>query len=205
MILLIDNYDSFVYNLARYIGQLGHERKVVRNDAISLDDIAAMQPEAIILSPGPCTPQESGICNDVIRHFYDRIPMLGICLGHQCMGEIFGGRTIRAPTPIHGRTSSVLHKADGLFSGLPNPFDAARYHSLIVELAANSDLEITATTEEDDIIMGLRHKSAPLYGVQFHPESILTPYGLDIMRNFLLLAADWNEQNGRSIAEGFAA
>ena len=203
MILLIDNYDSFVYNLARYIGQLGHERRVVRNDAISLDDIAAMSPEAIILSPGPCTPQEAGICNDVIRHFYDRIPMLGICLGHQCMGEIFGGRTIRAPAPMHGRTSSVVHNADGLFSGLPNPFDAARYHSLIVELAANSDLEITATTEEDDIIMGLRHKTAPLYGVQFHPESILTPYGLDIMRNFLLLAADWNEQHGMTVG-GYA-
>lgn len=203
MILLIDNYDSFVYNLARYIGQLGHERRVVRNDAISLDDIAAMSPEAIILSPGPCTPQEAGICNDVIRHFYDRIPMLGICLGHQCMGEIFGGRTIRAPAPMHGRTSSVVHNADGLFSGLPNPFDAARYHSLIVELAANSDLEITATTEDDDIIMGLRHKTAPLYGVQFHPESILTPYGLDIMRNFLLLAADWNEQHGMTVG-GYA-
>ena len=119
------------------------------------------------------------------------------------MGEIFGGRTIRAPAPMHGRTSSVLHNADGLFSGLPNPFDAARYHSLIVELAANSDLEITATTEEDDIIMGLRHKTAPLYGVQFHPESILTPYGLDIMRNFLLLAADWNEQHGMTVG-GYA-
>lgn len=205
MILLIDNYDSFVYNLARYIGQLGHERKVVRNDAISIDEIVATAPDAIILSPGPCSPQDAGICNDLIRNLHERIPMLGICLGHQCIGEIFGGRTVRAPKPVHGRTSAITHNAQGLFSGLPNPFDAGRYHSLITALAANSPLEVTANTEEDNIIMGIRHKSSPLYGVQFHPESILTPYGLDIMRNFLLLAADWNEQNGRTRNEGFVA
>lgn len=194
MILLIDNYDSFVYNLARYVGKLGRQRQVVRNDAITLDDIAAMAPEAIILSPGPCTPREAGICNTLIRTFAGRFPLLGICLGHQCIGESFGGRIVRAPLPCHGRTSFIEHNSDELFMGLPNPLEGARYHSLIVELAANSPLEITARTEDDDIIMGVKHRELPVYGLQFHPESVLTPYGVDIIRNFLAAADQWNEK-----------
>jgi len=192
MILLIDNYDSFVHNLARYIGRLGVERRVVRHDAITLDDISSLAPTGIVLSPGPCTPAQSGICMDLIRHFHERIPILGVCLGHQCIGEIFGGRTIRAPQPVHGRASMVEHNAEGLFKGLPNPLEVGRYHSLITELAANSPLEITARTEQDDIIMALRHISSPLSSVHFHPESILTPYGLDIMRNFVMDAMNWH-------------
>jgi len=193
MILLIDNYDSFVYNLARYVGKLGRQRMVARNDAITLDEIAAMAPEAIILSPGPCTPAEAGICNALVRHFAGRIPILGICLGHQSIAEEFGGRVIRAPQPCHGKTSLIEHNAQDLFMGLPNPMEGARYHSLITELAANSPLQITARTEEDDIIMGFKHSELPLYGLQFHPESVLTPYGLDIMRNFMMMADQWNE------------
>ena len=192
MILLIDNYDSFVYNLARYVGKLGRERHVVRNDKITLDEIASNPPDAIVLSPGPKEPKDAGICNALIKHFYNRIPILGICLGHQCIGESFGGRTIRAPAPVHGKTTTVQHNAEGLFMGLPNPMSAGRYHSLITELAADSDLEITARTVDDDIIMGLKHKTAPLHGLQFHPESVLTPYGLDIMRNFMSIADNWN-------------
>lgn len=194
MILLIDNYDSFVYNLGRYVGKLGRQRHIVRNDAITLDEIAAMAPDAIILSPGPCTPHEAGICNEVVKHFSGRFPLLGICLGHQCIAESFNGRTIPAPAPYHGKTSLVQHNADELFMGLPNPLVAGRYHSLITELAANSPLEITARTEEDDIIMGVKHRELPVYGLQFHPESVLTPYGLDIIRNFMAVADQWNEK-----------
>lgn len=194
MILIIDNYDSFVYNIARYIGQLGRRREVVRNDCITLDEIAGNPPEAIILSPGPCTPQQSGLCNEIIRVFHNRIPILGICLGHQCIGEVFGGRVVRAPAPCHGKVSKITHNADELFMGLPNPMDGARYHSLIIELAANSPLEITAQTDKDDIIMGVRHNSYPVYGLQFHPESVLTDYGMDILRNFMSVADQWNEK-----------
>lgn len=202
MILLIDNYDSFVYNLARYIGKLGREKEVVRNDEITLDEIALNPPEAIILSPGPKEPKDAGICNALIQNFYNRIPILGICLGHQCIGEMFGGRTIRAPQPVHGKQSTIQHNADNLFMGLPNPMKAGRYHSLITELAANSELEIIARTVEDDIIMGIKHRTAPLYGLQFHPESILTPYGLDIMRNFLLMASEWNDVRFKGTGTG---
>lgn len=194
MILLIDNYDSFVYNLARYAGKLGRERQVVRNDQITLDEIAVMAPDAIILSPGPCTPKEAGICNALIRNFAGHFPILGICLGHQCIGEEFGGRVIPGPKPCHGKSSLIEHNANELFMGLPNPLEGARYHSLIVELAANSPLEITARTEDDDIIMGFKHRELPLYGLQFHPESVMTPYGLDIMRNFMIVADRWNEK-----------
>lgn len=194
MILLIDNYDSFVHNLARYVGFSGRDREVVRNDEITLDDIAASPPEAIILSPGPRTPKDTGICNSLIRTFYNRIPILGICLGHQCIAEAFGGRTIVAPQPMHGKTSLIEHNAKDIFMGLPNPLEGARYHSLIVELPANTDLEITARTEEDDIIMGIRHCSAPVYGLQFHPESIMTSYGSDLIRNFMAIADQWNEK-----------
>lgn len=192
MILLIDNYDSFVYNLARYIGMLGRERKVCRNDALSLDDIEAMKPEGIILSPGPCTPKESGISVDLIRRFGAHIPILGVCLGHQCIAEAYGGRTVRAPHPVHGRTSTIEHNGHGLFLGLPSPMDVARYHSLTVELPSSDSLSITAMSD-DGVIMALRHCRFPVYGVQFHPESALTDNGLDIIRNFITLAMQWHE------------
>lgn len=200
MILLIDNYDSFVYNLARYVGLVGRQREVVRNDAITLDEIAANPPEAIIISPGPCTPTEAGISNDVIRHFHKRIPILGVCLGHQCIGEVFGGRVIRAPMPCHGKTSAIEHTADDLFIGLPNPLTGARYHSLIVNVPADCPLEITARTEDDDTIMGIKHKTYPVYGLQFHPESVLTDYGLDIVRNFMSITDKWHSTSSRKAA-----
>jgi anthranilate synthase component 2/para-aminobenzoate synthetase component 2 len=192
MILLIDNYDSFVHNLARHVGMLGRERKVVRNDAITLNDIAIDPPEAIILSPGPCTPHEAGICNDVVRKFGNRIPILGVCLGHQCIAEVYGGQVIRAPEPVHGRASLIDHNADGIFMGLPNPLRAGRYHSLVVHLPARAPLDIIAQTEEDRIVMAIRHKTHPVYGIQFHPESCLTDHGIDILRNFTSLADEWN-------------
>jgi len=195
MLLVIDNYDSFVFNLARYIGKLGRQRHVVRNDAITLGQIERMAPEAIILSPGPCTPKEAGICNDLIREFAGRIPILGICLGHQCIGEVFGGRTVTSPQPCHGKTSLIEHNGEDLFMGLPNPMEGARYHSLIVELEESSSLQVTAKTKNDKIIMGMRHKSLPVYGLQFHPESVLTPYGIDLIRNFMAIADMWNEQS----------
>jgi len=201
MILLIDNYDSFVYNLARYVGLVGRERTVARNDAITINDIAADPPDAIILSPGPCTPAEAGICNDIVRHFHNRIPILGICLGHQCIGEVFGGQVVRAPRPCHGKTSLIQHTADTLFMGLPNPILGARYHSLIVQIAADVPLDIIARTEDDDdIIMGVKHKTSPVYGLQFHPESVLTEYGLDLIRNFMMVADEWNEKTRRLVA-----
>ncbi len=191
MILLIDNYDSFVYNLARYVGMLGRDKRVVRNDTITMHDVAANPPDAIIISPGPMTPHESGVSMEIIRHLGNRIPILGVCLGHQCIGEIYGGRTMRAPVPMHGKTSLIQHNAEGLFAGLPNPLEAARYHSLVSHIPANTDLEITAQT--DDLLpMAFQHKTHPVYGVQFHPESVLTAHGLDLMRNFLHLADEWN-------------
>lgn len=195
MILLIDNYDSFVYNLARYIGRLGRERMVVRNDAITLDEIASLGPEAIILSPGPCSPDEAGICNDVLRRFHNEIPILGVCLGHQCIGAVFGGNVVRAPQPVHGKTGIINHDGMDLFMGLPDPLTAARYHSLIVTLPENNTSPLRATAHTDDgIIMALTHASSPVYGVQFHPESVLTDYGLDIIRNFLSCADMWREE-----------
>jgi anthranilate synthase component 2 len=200
MILLIDNYDSFVYNLARYVGWLGKQRCVVRNDEITLDEIALDPPEAIILSPGPCAPQGAGICIDLIKNFGQRIPILGVCLGHQCIGEAYGGVTIRAPEPVHGRTSLISHNAEGLFMGLPNPLKGARYHSLVTHIPADTKLEVTAETEDDRLLMALRHKEYPVYGVQFHPESILTDNGVDMMRNFLMLADAWNIRHKRKAA-----
>lgn len=203
MILLIDNYDSFVYNLARYIGRLGRERMVVRNDSLTPDDIAAMAPEAIILSPGPCGPDEAGICNDVLRRFAATIPILGVCLGHQCIGAVYGGIVRRAPAPVHGKTSIINHNGTGLFMGLPDPLTVARYHSLIVDLpeGGSSPLQITARTA-DNIIMACAHRDYPLHGVQFHPESVLTPCGLDIMRNFLGMAAQWNDERNEENRTG---
>jgi anthranilate synthase/aminodeoxychorismate synthase-like glutamine amidotransferase len=185
MILLIDNYDSFVYNLAQYIGELGWEPVVYRNDAIGLDDIEKMAPSHIVISPGPCTPLEAGISNDVIRHFGGKIPMLGVCLGHQAIGYVYGGVVGRAKLPMHGKTSIVHHDGKTIYKGIPNPFVGGRYHSLVVEHNSFPDcLEISAWTD-DKVIMGIRHKKYAVEGIQFHPESILTDVGHDVLKNFL--------------------
>jgi anthranilate synthase/aminodeoxychorismate synthase-like glutamine amidotransferase len=187
MILLIDNYDSFTYNLYQHLSELGASVVVHRNDQISLDDIERMLPELdqIVISPGPCTPTEAGISMDVIREFAGQVPMLGVCLGHQAIGAAFGGKVIRADEVMHGKTSAIHHNDTGVFAGLPNPFIATRYHSLIVERASlPADLEVTAETS-DGIIMGLRHRNFPIEGVQFHPESILTTVGKDLLANFI--------------------
>jgi anthranilate synthase/aminodeoxychorismate synthase-like glutamine amidotransferase len=185
MLLLIDNYDSFTYNLYQYLCELGTEIEVRRNDRVTLAEIEAMEPDFIVISPGPCTPNEAGISCRVIEQFGPRIPTLGVCLGHQAIGQVYGGRVVRAPEPMHGKTSLMYHRGEGLFRGLSSPFEANRYHSLIVERASLPDeLEITAETD-DGLIMGLRHRAYPVEGVQFHPESILTPAGKDLLRNFL--------------------
>jgi anthranilate synthase/aminodeoxychorismate synthase-like glutamine amidotransferase len=185
MLLVIDNYDSFTYNLVQYFGELGAELVVKRNDEIALDEIRAMKPERIVISPGPCTPNEAGISCDVIRTFGELTPILGVCLGHQCMGQVFGGDVVRAGRLMHGKTSPIIHNGEGVFRGLPNPFEATRYHSLLVKRETFPDcLEITAETAEREI-MGLRHRTQPVYGVQFHPESILTTEGKRLLKNFL--------------------
>ena len=185
MILMIDNYDSFTYNLVQYLGQLGEEVAVRRNDEITLVEIEAMKPEAIFLSPGPCSPEQAGITCDVVRTFHTRIPIMGVCLGHQAIGHSFGGRVVRAGRIMHGKTSPILNDGRTIFEGLASPFPAGRYHSLLVERETLPDcLEISAETEEGEI-MGLRHRRWPVEGIQFHPESILTPGGKRIIRNFL--------------------
>lgn len=185
MLVLIDNYDSFTYNLYQYLCELGAEVHVVRNDQATLEDLEALRPKGLVVSPGPCTPREAGISNDAIRHFGPRIPVLGVCLGHQCIGYAFGATVGRAPEIVHGKTSPICHDARGLFRGLPNPFPATRYHSLVVyEEGLPSTLEVTARTP-NGLIMGLRHRTFPIEGVQFHPESIATPHGKDLLRNFL--------------------
>ncbi len=185
MILIIDNYDSFTYNLYQYCCELGAAVQVVRNDKITLDAIADLAPERIIVSPGPCTPNEAGISLDVIQRFGPTIPTLGVCLGHQAIGQAFGGHVIRAPKPVHGKTEQIQHAGAGIFAELPNPFTATRYHSLIVERATlPASLEVTAWTN-DGLIMGLRHREYPIEGVQFHPESILTTDGKALLQHFL--------------------
>jgi anthranilate synthase component 2 len=188
-LLLIDNYDSFTYNLVQYLGDLGAAVEVARNDAITPDDALRLGAEGIILSPGPRAPDQAGICLEVIRlAARDRIPLLGVCLGHQAIGQAFGGTVTRAPMPMHGKVSPILHDGTGLFAGLPSPFGATRYHSLIIAAEGlPADLRITARTG-DDIIMGLAHRELPIHGVQFHPESIASEHGHDILRNFLELA-----------------
>jgi anthranilate synthase/aminodeoxychorismate synthase-like glutamine amidotransferase len=187
MLLVIDNYDSFTYNLVQYFGELGTQMKVVRNDAMSLDEIRELAPEKICISPGPCTPNEAGISCDVIREFGETTPILGVCLGHQSIGQVFGGEVIRAEKLMHGKTSPVFHTGKSVFKGLTNPFTATRYHSLIVKRDNLPEcLEITAETE-NGTIMGLMHKEFPIHGVQFHPESILTEDGMKILENFLSL------------------
>jgi anthranilate synthase/aminodeoxychorismate synthase-like glutamine amidotransferase len=186
MILVIDNYDSFTYNLVQYLGEMGAEVEVWRNDTLTVADVARMAPEKIVISPGPGTPDDAGITLDLIREFGTTIPIFGVCLGLQAIGQAMGGRVIRAEKLMHGKTSPVSHNGQGVFRGLPSPLEATRYHSLIVELKTLPDcLEITATTEDGEI-MGLRHKTWPMEGVQFHPESVLTEHGKDIVRNFLV-------------------
>jgi anthranilate synthase/aminodeoxychorismate synthase-like glutamine amidotransferase len=188
-VLLIDNYDSFTYNLAQYLGELGAEVEVERNDAVSVEAVGADRPDAIVISPGPCTPNEAGISMDVVRTYAGRIPILGVCLGHQCIGQVFGGRIVRAPRIMHGKTSKIMHDERGLFAGVENPFVATRYHSLVIAPESLPDaLEVTAKTWEDEI-MGVRHKQFLVEGVQFHPESIMTTAGKKLLANFLRMAA----------------
>jgi anthranilate synthase/aminodeoxychorismate synthase-like glutamine amidotransferase len=187
MILVIDNYDSFTYNLVQHFGELGADPLVKRNDEITLEEIKDLAPDRICISPGPCTPKEAGISCEVIRRYAGMYPILGVCLGHQCMGDVYGGDVVRAARLMHGKTSPILHNGKDLFAGLPNPFEATRYHSLLVKRETFPDcLEITAETAEGEI-MGLRHRELPVWGVQFHPESILTTHGKELLSNFLKL------------------
>jgi anthranilate synthase component 2 len=189
MILMIDNYDSFTYNLVQYLGELGADVETVRNDAVSMADIIGMKPEGIVISPGPCTPNEAGICLDVVRALGPDIPMFGVCLGHQCIGQAFGARIVRAGTIMHGKTSMIVHRNIGVFAGLPQPFEATRYHSLVIEQDSVPDcLEVLAWVENGGghEIMGVKHSKFNIQGVQFHPESILTRPGHDLLRNFLV-------------------
>ena len=200
MILMIDNYDSFTWNLVQYLGELGAEVRVFRNDRITLEEVERLAPERIVISPGPCTPNEAGISVELVRRFAGRVPILGVCLGHQCIGQAFGGRIVHAREIMHGKTSMIRHAGKGVFRGLPDPFEATRYHSLVIERASLPEcLEVTAWTEREggemDEIMGVRHRELPVEGVQFHPESILTAVGHDLLRNFL-------EDRGREAGDG---
>lgn len=197
MILLIDNYDSFTYNLYQYLSELGANVEVVRNDKISLKDVEDIQPHGIVISPGPCTPKEAGISNDIIRQYGNKFPILGVCLGHQTIGVAYGGRVDVAEEIMHGKTSLIHHDGKGVYTGLPNPFEAIRYHSLVVYPENLPDcLTITAQTN-NGIIMGIRHKQLPVEGVQFHPESILTTVGHDLLNNYLLTVNNWARKKGR--------
>jgi anthranilate synthase component 2 len=185
MLLMIDNYDSFTYNLVQYLGELGQDVRVYRNDEISVEEIERMSPERIVISPGPCTPNEAGISVDVVSTFAGRVPVLGVCLGHQAIGQAYGGKIVHARALMHGKTSMIHHNEQGVFRGLPNPFEATRYHSLVVDRETFPDcLEVTAWTDDDDI-MGMRHRELDVEGVQFHPESILTEEGKKLLKNFL--------------------
>jgi anthranilate synthase/aminodeoxychorismate synthase-like glutamine amidotransferase len=188
MVIIIDNYDSFTYNLVQAIGAMGHELLVYRNDKVTVAEVEARQPDRLVISPGPCTPSEGGVSNDIIRAFAGRTPILGVCLGHQCVAYSFGAEVIRAPRLMHGKTSMVRHDGKGVFRDLPNPFEATRYHSLIVREESLPDcFEVTARTEDRNELMGIRHKEYAVEGVQFHPESFLTPEGPQLLRNFLAL------------------
>ena len=187
MLLLIDNYDSFTYNLAQYFGELGEELKVVRNDAITVQEADALRPERLVISPGPGNPTQAGVSNALLKHFHRRIPILGVCLGHQCLAYVFGGEVVAAPRLMHGKTSEILHDGRGLFTGIPSPFTATRYHSLIVKEKTLPDrFEVTARTDRDEV-MGIRLAGLPVEGVQFHPESVLTAHGKQLLKNFLAL------------------
>jgi anthranilate synthase component 2 len=198
MILLIDNYDSFTFNLVHYFGGLGVDVAVHRNDKITVDEVIAAEPEAIVLSPGPRTPSDAGICLDLIEKAASHIPIFGVCLGHQAIGQVFGGTVVRAPVPVHGKLSDMQHEGRGVFRGINRPFKATRYHSLVVARATLPDeLDVTAETA-DHLIMGLQHRNLPVHGVQFHPESIASEHGHLILKNFLDLARDWNAATGRA-------
>ncbi len=200
MIILIDNYDSFTFNLVHFLGELGAQARVHRNDKITTAAVIAADPDAIVLSPGPCTPKEAGICLDLIAAASGKIPILGVCLGHQAIGDAFGGKVVRAPTPVHGKLSVIRHQATGIFRGINAPFQATRYHSLVVERASlPEDLTVTAETD-DGLVMGLAHRHLPVHGVQFHPESIASDHGHLILKNFLDIAASWNASSGRRAA-----
>jgi anthranilate synthase component 2 len=200
MILLIDNYDSFTFNLVHYLGGLGAQVDVHRNDKISVDEVLARDPDAIVLSPGPCTPNEAGICLDLIKRASAHIPIFGVCLGHQAIGQAFGGSVIRAPVPVHGKLSEIRQTGAGVFRGINGPFRATRYHSLIVDRKnLPQDIEVTAETS-DQLIMGMHHRRYPVHGVQFHPESIASEHGHLIFKNFLDIAAQWNAAAGRFAA-----
>jgi anthranilate synthase component 2 len=200
MIVLIDNYDSFTFNLVHFFGDLGAEVRVHRNDKISAGEVLAADPDAIVLSPGPCTPREAGICLDLIAKASGKVPLLGVCLGHQAIGDAFGGKVVRAPAPVHGKLSEIRHAGTGIFRGINAAFQATRYHSLVVERGSlPEDLTITADTG-DGLIMGLAHRHLPVHGVQFHPESIASEHGHLILKNFLDIAASWNLSSGRRAA-----
>ncbi|ATO49519.1 aminodeoxychorismate/anthranilate synthase component II [Brevibacillus laterosporus] len=185
MIIMIDNYDSFTYNLVQFVGELGEELRVFRNDKITLEEIENMKPDYLMISPGPCTPNEAGISMDVVRHFAGKVPIFGVCLGHQSIGQVFGGKIVRADRLMHGKTSEVLHDGKTIFASIPSPFQAARYHSLVIqEESIPEEIEITARTPEGEI-MAIRHRELPIEGVQFHPESIITQYGKQMLKNFL--------------------
>lgn len=190
-VTLIDNYDSFTWNLVHELGALGAEVTVYRNDEKTADEVLAEAPDAIVLSPGPCTPTDAGICLDMIAKAQDRVPIFGVCLGHQSIGQAFGGDVVRAPIPMHGKMSAIQHEGDSIFRGVNGPFQATRYHSLVVE-RDTLPADLAAIAEADGLIMALRHRSKPIYGVQFHPESIQSEHGRTILKNFLDLAADWN-------------
>jgi anthranilate synthase component II len=197
MILLIDNYDSFTFNLFHYLGGLGADVAVHRNDKIAVKDVLAAEPEAIVLSPGPCTPNDAGICLELIKQAAPSIPIFGVCLGHQAIGQVFGGDVVRAPVPVHGKLSEMQHQGQSVFRGINGAFKATRYHSLVVDRKSMpAALAVTAETD-DGLVMGLAHRKLPVHGVQFHPESIASEHGHLILQNFLELAADWNEQQGR--------
>jgi anthranilate synthase component 2 len=197
MIILIDNYDSFAFNLVHYLGELGADVVVHRNDKVTAEAVVAADPDAIVLSPGPCTPNEAGICLELVEQASARVPILGVCLGHQTIGQAFGGAVVRAPTPVHGKLSEIRHQAAGVFHGINEPFKATRYHSLVVERTSlPADLAVTAETD-DGLVMGLAHTQRPIHGVQFHPESIASHHGHRILKNFLDLAARWNVEHGR--------
>ena len=199
MIALIDNYDSFTFNLVHYLGGLGAKVAVHRNDKIAVAEVLAAEPEAIVLSPGPCTPNEAGICLDLIEQASPQIPILGVCLGHQAIGQAFGSQVVRAPLPVHGKLSEMRHRGESVFRGINGPFKATRYHSLVVERSTLSEgLNVTAETD-DGLIMGLSHKTLPVHGVQFHPESIASEHGHLMLKNFLELAAEWNASRGRKV------
>ena len=205
MILLIDNYDSFTFNLVHYLGGLGADVAVHRNDKISVADAIASEPDAIVLSPGPCTPNEAGICLDLIAQAAPSIPILGVCLGHQAIGQVFGGRVVRAPVPVHGKLSEIRHTSEGVFRGINGSFNATRYHSLVVDRATLPPILAVTAQTDDHLIMGLQHRTLPTHGVQFHPESIASEHGHLILRNFLDIAEQWNAAKGRRRAGAVVA